>query len=167
MSDFVNSSRSVVWPPSSRAIDDWSLLTDKLFKVLSETAALAIGNPVCTREKPFASNDWIPETPDQFDRPAVPDAPSVAVGEPNAKPDGNTDVAVTELSVDARGVSFTESEGSLFPTALVNTTVQVYSVPLVSPVTATGTDVNSAVLEVDPAVQVAVPLVMTEPPSLG
>jgi hypothetical protein len=50
---------------------------------------------------------------------------------------------------------------------LLSTTEQVYSVPLVNPVTATDVPATGAVFEVVPAKHVAVPPLISDPPSLG
>jgi hypothetical protein len=92
--------------------------------------------------------------------------PATWVGEPNANPEGNTDVAVTEPSVDGWGVTFTALDAALLPIALLSTTEQVYSVPLVNPVTATDVPATGAVFEVVPAKHVAVPPLISDPPSL-
>jgi hypothetical protein len=65
----------------------------------------------------------------------------------------------------ARGVTEFEAElGTLFPLILVATTVKVYGVPLVSPVTVIG--LAAPVMVIPPGVEVTVYPVIADPPLL-
>jgi len=74
---------------------------------------------------------------------------------------------VTVPSVELIGMALAEFDAALEPTAFVPTTVQVYSVPFVSPVKVTPGPVKLTVFVCEELTHVANPAVTSEPPSLG